>query len=805
MRYEFDRLGWLNFEWLVQTWLKAEFGFSVESWGGGHDQGRDAYSKTTVTGKSTNTIYTGPVIFQVKFVAQANARGSDYRSPLFSSCRAESRAIQARIEQGLWQNTKSYVLLTNCPVTGSDRIEVESILATEIHDKIAVLGANDLADAIDLRPEIARAYPQILSYRNLLNIIERAQAKDVFERSAAALAAAQEIIPVFVPTEAYDRAWSVLRKNHFVVLSGPPEMGKTSIGWMIAMSQVANGWQVIECASPSDVFRVYDHKSQQLFLADDAFGRTEFSVDRGALWEPDLVKVLQRLNHDHLLVWTSRKHILERAMREIDIPGGKDKFPSVTEVLVQSDKLSTKEKALILYRHAVAANLEDAAKGILKGNIETIIGDAHFTPERIRRFVRVELPRLDAQKRNGHLKEEDVQVSVEKAIEQYTEMMEKSFIKLPDEQKWILICLLDERNIHSPEKIEANFRKISPVGPTRPFEILLDELDEAFIRISDVPKYLRGYIGIKTIAWIHPSYRDLVIESISKNPAMRFRYLDQGGMPAITLALSQEGGATGQRSFPLMLDGESWDTLESTCIAQLNNGLKEDEASILGILNGAITANSPHRERLGRLASTVCETLRQKWDIKRSKLDTGRLEQFYALAERSSQYVPSPKLTTTWETAWAEVRSVIYDNSTTTFGSPDELLEWAKLCDLIQRNEPRFLRRVGFPLASTEAVSRIAKIAEMECQGDPDFRQPDEYKQEAERLNEIGSALDSLKDAFPTYADELEQAMATVESQADEMDGRGDAMEEAREPEQDEEERGPGIEIFNVHELFRDL
>lgn len=805
MRYDFDRLGWLNFEWLIQTWLKAEFGFTVESWGGSHDQGRDAYSKETIAGKSTNTVYTGPVVFQVKFVAQANARGSDYRSPLLSSCRAESRAIQARIERGLWQSPKSYVLLTNCPVTGSDRAEVGAILASEISGNIAVLGASDLADAIDLRPEIARAYPQILSYRNLLDIIERAQAKDVFERSAAALAAAQEIIPVFVPTEAYERAWSVLRKNHFVVLSGPPEMGKTSIGWMIAMSQVANGWQVIECSSPSDLFRVYDPKSQQLFLADDAFGRTEFSVDRGAQWEPDLAKILQRLNKDHLLVWTSRKHILERAMREIDIPGGKDKFPSVAEVLVQSDKLSTKEKALILYRHAAAAGLEETAKGILKGNLERIVGDRHFTPERIRRFVRIELPRLDEEMRNGRLKEDEVQISVEKAIEQYTEMMEKSFIKLPDQQKWILICLLDERKINSPDKVEADFLKISTVGPTRPFQVLLDELDESFIRISDVPKFLRRQIGLKTISWIHPSYRDLVIESLSKNPAMRFRYLEQGGMPAITLALSQEGGATGQRSFPLMLDDASWGFLERACITQINNGPPGDEASILAILNSATTENSPHKGRLESVATVVCETLRHKWDAAKTKIDVGTLEQFYALAEKSSQYLHSPDLTRTWEAAWEEVRSVIYDNATTTFGSPDELVEWAGLCDLIQRNEPRFLRRIGFPSVSDEAINRIAKIAEMEGQNDPDFHQPDDYKQEAERLTEIASALDSLHDAFPSYAGELEQASATLESQAQEMEGRGDAMEEARESHIDEEDRAPGLEMFDVHELFRDL
>jgi len=32
------------------------------------------------------------------------------------------------------------------------------------------------------------------------------------------------------------------------------------------------------------------------------------------------------------------------------------KFPASGEVIVQADRLSTKEKALILYRHATASN-----------------------------------------------------------------------------------------------------------------------------------------------------------------------------------------------------------------------------------------------------------------------------------------------------------------------------------------------------------------------------------------------------------------------------------------------------------------
>jgi hypothetical protein len=139
MRYEFDRLGWFHFEWLVQTCLKAEFGFTVESWGGHRDLGRDAYSSSTIEGLLTTTTLHGPVVFQAKFVAEANARGSD-KNPLFSACRAEALAIKKRVQQQLWREPRTYVLITNCPVTQGDRDGVAEILNGETSARVLVFG-----------------------------------------------------------------------------------------------------------------------------------------------------------------------------------------------------------------------------------------------------------------------------------------------------------------------------------------------------------------------------------------------------------------------------------------------------------------------------------------------------------------------------------------------------------------------------------------------------------------------------------------------------------------------------------------
>jgi len=43
LRYKLDDLGWFQFEWLIQSLLKAELGIGIESWGRHSDRGRDAW------------------------------------------------------------------------------------------------------------------------------------------------------------------------------------------------------------------------------------------------------------------------------------------------------------------------------------------------------------------------------------------------------------------------------------------------------------------------------------------------------------------------------------------------------------------------------------------------------------------------------------------------------------------------------------------------------------------------------------------------------------------------------------------
>jgi hypothetical protein len=304
-RYRLDDLGWYQFEWLIQVVLKASVGLGVESWGGSHDGGKDAFYPGSLRFPA-HEISPGPFVFQAKFIQSANAAGAQSARSLLNSVRNEAVRIGARQRAGEWAAPKQYVLYTNAPIDRDLREKIREMIGeAQPGCLVSPFGGADVCDLLDIHPVVKRGFPQLLGLRDLDELIGLALNKRGREKSQAAIAAAREIAPMFVPTLAHRKAREVLVRHHFVVLEGPPEMGKTAIAWMLALQQAAEGWEAIVCDDPDDVYSNYDREVRQVFIADDAFGRTEYDVGRGRRWEQELPRVLPKLNSTHWLIWVT--------------------------------------------------------------------------------------------------------------------------------------------------------------------------------------------------------------------------------------------------------------------------------------------------------------------------------------------------------------------------------------------------------------------------------------------------------------------------------------------------------------------
>jgi hypothetical protein len=323
--YRLDELGWLQFDRLASLMLEQEAGLSDLDWRGRSDVGRLALVEDRVVLAEPETELRGPVATEVFWVRDGPGTTS----------RPEQLATRtaALLQDPQVPPQASVLVVTN--LHGRQTLRTIRARGCAKGRRLVVLGAEAIAASLDRHPTFRSALPSVLGLRDLDPLIDR----DTRARSSFDIAGAQELARVFWPTRTYLLARDVLSRHRFVVLTGPPEMGKTAIGRMLALAQLTDGWEAHECSDPDQVSAAFDRTRRQVFIADDAFGSTEYRPDAAERWAGGLSRLLAVLDDRHWLIWTSRPAPLKAGLRRIQRERGSERFPSPGDVLVDAGDL----------------------------------------------------------------------------------------------------------------------------------------------------------------------------------------------------------------------------------------------------------------------------------------------------------------------------------------------------------------------------------------------------------------------------------------------------------------------------------
>jgi hypothetical protein len=428
MGYNLDALGWLQFQRLCDH----AFGIDRALWSGSADEVRVAVVEDGLELPLGWGTAAGPAAVVAVWVP-----ASDTGYGL--AARAARAPDQA-------------VLVTNLDV--------------EPDGPRVVVGARRLGALLDADPGLRLRVPSVLGVRPLAELVPAARASTLDTAAAHALAR------VFAPTRAYDRALDVLERHGFAVLTGPPEMGKTAIARTVGLAQLTAGWEVHECLHPEEVLDRADDGRAQLFIADDAFGSTEYRPDAAERWARELPAILRLTDERHWLIWTSRPAPLRAGLHRVHQERGAERFPSPAQVQVDAGALDSDEKASILFRHARAADLDELSRAWLREHCVRIVAHRHFTPERIRRLVARRGLRGNAR---GVLEQE---------LGAPTEAMATSLAALEDEHRDVLIALLDAPpGPVSERELAASLRRHHAGGLTRAPAELIERLTDHFVQV----------------------------------------------------------------------------------------------------------------------------------------------------------------------------------------------------------------------------------------------------------------------------------------------------------------------------------
>jgi hypothetical protein len=194
------------------------------------------------------------------------------------------------------------------------------------------------------------------------------------------------------------------------------------------------------------------------------------------------------------------------------------------------------------------------------------------------------------------------------------------------------------------------------------------------------------------VDWVHPSWRDLVIESLAEDAETRRHFLARCGVDGAAVALSEGGGAEGERERPLLREDADWDALGDG-LYSLCHDIDEVEATqLLRVLEAA----GDDREVLA-LIELVLKRLR--WAGQAISVDA--LIAWARVAVKLEQRPEPPAIAMTW----LELEP---HHAPQTPQELERFADWLRLAELLREHDPGLLEKLGFPERYTAVLAEFA-------------------------------------------------------------------------------------------------
>lgn len=507
LKYRISTIGWYNFELLAQTLLKAVIGPGVSAFGGSKDGGRDAVFVGLANFPSADTAWHGQWVFQVKYIDVEEQGISAARTSLKGTFAAElKKTLQKR------SPINNFVLVTDVPLSASNRDDLRKLVsAAGYSGNFLSVDGKDVCQLLDLYPEVRRSYPQLLGLADLDLIINR----DLYVRSRAFVQQWQPKLATYVQTEAHRKAANLIKKTNFIVLDGPPEVGKTTIAAALALLHVADGFELVDIRKSNDIFAAYkDHR--QIFIADDAVGSLALDPVRADDWSRDLPGIMHKLDKDHLLIWTARRYILEEALAESRLKEAASDFPGVHEIVVEVGALTQLEKGEILYNHAKQRRLRPEYRALIKDRALAIVAHQDFRPERIRQLTE-NLLGSNTLGAGPVLGWPDILEFLNNPSERWIQAHQKLSVS----EQTLLSAMLEFDDQAPIEDLKRSYdnRILNHGGHFLTFEQSVSRLKHSFLRVGT------QFTGREFVTMQHPSLRDMLLLQLRRDALARSRYI----------------------------------------------------------------------------------------------------------------------------------------------------------------------------------------------------------------------------------------------------------------------------------------
>lgn len=361
--YDFQILQPNEFERLVRDLLQKKENVFVESFTHGRDDGIDLrYANCQGT----------------KVIVQAKRYSS------YASLKSE---LKKEVEKIKKLNPTRYILATSVGLTPANKDEIIKICYPFIKSSEDILGRDDLNNLLGQYPDVERQYYKL--WLGSTTVLQEILDKRINTWSDIELEEIRREVSTYVMNDSFNFALNILKRNKYVIISGIPGIGKTTLSRMLVYYLLSQGYdEFVGVHSLDDAVQKLCSNKKQVFFYDDFLGssylsNSEHRFDKKLISFIDAIKRTE----DKIFILSTREYILADAMLKYEIFALKQ--IDLSKCILDLSNYSESIRAEILYNHLSVARLPlEYVKAMVDGRKYLhIIKHKNFSPRIIEAYL----------------------------------------------------------------------------------------------------------------------------------------------------------------------------------------------------------------------------------------------------------------------------------------------------------------------------------------------------------------------------------------------------------------------------------